>query len=182
MLAAIAAWRDWLVVSGKSATTVEAYVWDVRASALCRLDLRQVSLETRRYVVRDKGGDEIERAFSPATARFLGQWLSIRPAHARPETTTVFCGIGGLKPGTSLTPWGLRAIFRQIGKRAGLAAFSPHDLRRSFARLSHLLGAPSELVRIMGGWKSQAQMKPYTESLGPEDFDPYFPVAGLMGE
>jgi site-specific recombinase XerC len=291
MLAAMAAWRDWLVVSGKSPMTVEAYAWEVgalararpglgpgdftserllgylaqrkasgvgesalrravaafrsffrhalgqkvtpahalpwpkvhkrrqrvldwetalavvsacdtathrgtrdlailllildssiRASALCRLDVRQLSLEKRRYVVIEKGGDEVERGFGPSTAHFVGQWLAIRPAHARPEVTAVFVGLGGLKPGTPLTPWGLRAIFRKIGVQAGLTqGFSPHDLRRSFARLSHLLGAPSELVRIMGGWKSQAQMKPYTESLGPEDFEPYFPVTKLLG-
>jgi len=152
----------------------------IRASALCRLELRKLDLAGRRYVVRDKGGDEIERGFSASTAHFLGQWLALRPAHARPEVTTVFVGLGGLKPGTPLTPWGLRAIFRKIGVQAGLTqGFSPHDLRRSFAKFSHLLGAPSELVRIMGGWKSQAEMKPYTESLGPGDFDPYFPVTRL---
>jgi len=291
MLAAMAVWRDWLVVSGKSATTVEAYTWDVgalaraspglgardfseaqllaylagrraagvgasavkravasfrsffghtlgeaspaaalpypkltkrkqrvldwrsamaalsacdtathrgtrdlailtlmidsslRASALCRLALGQLDLAARRYVVCDKGGDEIERPFSAATARFVANWLAIRPAHARPEVVTVFTGIGGLKPGTPLTPWGLRGIFRKIGKQAGLTkGFSPHDLRRSFARLSHQRGAPPELARIIGGWKSEKEMRPYTESLGPEDYDPYFPVAGLMGE
>ena len=154
----------------------------IRASALCRLDVRQLNLEKRRYTVIEKGGDEVERGFGPSTAHFVGQWLAIRPAHARPEVTAVFVGLGGLKPGTPLTPWGLRAIFRKIGVQAGLTqGFSPHDLRRSFARLSHLLGAPSELVRIMGGWKTQAQMKPYTESLGPDDFEPYFPVSKLLG-
>ena len=80
-----------------------------------------------------------------------------------------------------MTPSGLRVAFRYMGKRAGLAAFSPHDMRRAFATMAHRLGAPSRLVQVAGRWEDLRMVARYTPSLTAEDFDPYSPVRGLLG-
>src|SRR3990172_69811 len=63
MLAAMAVWRDWLVVSRKSAATVEAYVWEVRALARASPELGPADWTTERllaYLARrtEAGGGE----------------------------------------------------------------------------------------------------------------------------
>jgi integrase/recombinase XerD len=150
----------------------------LRASEVCRLTLRDLDCDSRRLVVMIKGGDESVRAFSEYTASCLRQWLAIR--WAAPECDTVFTGVGGNTPGEKLTPSGLKAIFRALAKRAGLAALSPHDLRRSFATLAHKRGAPSRLIQVAGGWDDIRQVETYTATLEASDLDPYSPVTGIM--
>lgn len=152
----------------------------LRAAEVCRLRLEHVDLAERRFSVRVKGGRWAEGVFSPYTASCLAEWIISRSEVARADTPQVFVGIGGLTRGKTLTPSGLRVIFRQLGQRVGFH-FSPHDFRRTFATLSLKGGAPSRLVQIAGRWSSLEQVERYSQGLTAGDFDGYSPVSRVMG-
>lgn len=153
----------------------------LRCSELCRLELSLLDLEHRRLRVIVKGGHQGVGSFDPLTASYLAAWIEARKGLALPETKTVFCSVGGLTPGKPLSAGGLRCIFRQIGRKAGLAdGFSPHDLRRSCATLKTRLGAPTRTVQVGGRWSNLREVETYTQAINLEDFEGYSPVAHLM--
>lgn len=152
----------------------------LRASEVCRLRLEHVDLAERRFSVRIKGGRWAEGVFCAYTSASLAEWIMDRGRIAKRDCAEVFCGIGGGTPGQTMTPSGLRCIFRQVGARAGFH-FSPHDMRRTFATLALKGGASSRLVQVAGRWSSLAQVEHYSASLTAADFDPYSPVAKIMG-
>lgn len=152
----------------------------LRESELCRLRVLDVEMDRRRLVVQVKGGDDGEAVFSTETRSALVEWLVVRGDRAAPE---MFVSVGGKRPGSAVTPSGLRVMFRYMWKRAGLTrGFSPHDMRRAFATMAHRLGAPSRLVQVAGRWEDLRMVERYTASLTAEDFDPYSPVRGLLGK
>jgi len=154
----------------------------LRCSELCRLELSRLDLERRRLRVVVKGGHEGVGSFDPLTASYLAAWISARKGIALPETKTVFCSVGGLTPGKPLTDGGLRCIFRQIGRKAGLAdGFSPHDLRRTAATLKMRLGASSRVIQVGGRWANLAEVETYTQAISLDDFEGFSPVNHLMG-
>jgi len=153
----------------------------LREAELCRLSVAQLDLGTARLTVRVKGGNDGDGIFGPHTVASLASWLAERPAYAAPGVETVFVSIGGDTPGRPLTPSGLRCIFRRIGRMAGLEqGFSPHDLRRSFATMSHKLGAPTRIVQVAGRWSDVQMVERYTSSLSVEDMAPYSPVSHIL--
>jgi integrase/recombinase XerD len=153
----------------------------LREAELCRLRLSEIDLKRGCLTTKVKGGDDGDGVFGPDTASAIESWLRIRPGFAAPGVDAVFVSVGGNTPGMPLTPSGLRVIFRQIGREAGLEKLSPHDLRRSFATLSHRFGAPSRIVQVAGRWHDLAQVEGYTQALEAEDFAPYDPVSRIMG-
>lgn len=150
----------------------------LRASELCRLRVVDVDLESRRLHCVIKGGKESERIFSDETRAMVSAWLSVRVAV--PDCDRVFVGVGGNLKGQGMTPDGLRGVFRAIGKRAGIGAFSPHDLCRSFAMITTARGAPSRVVQVGGGWSSLKLVEVYTRSLELEAIEKYLPMSGMM--
>lgn len=153
----------------------------LRAAEVCGLLLEHLEIPNRRLWVEGKGGKWREAIYSERTAVYLEDWLSIRSRVALPETKTVFCGMGGLNPGSPLTSDGLRSIFRAMGKRAGIAGLSPHVLRRTFATLAIRQGAPSRVVQVAGGWSNLAMVQRYTQAIQPADFDGYFATNVIGG-
>ncbi len=153
----------------------------LRAAEVCRLTLDDVDWPSGRFEVECKGGERRAGKFGPYTANLLRWWLEARPEYAAKNVRTVFVGLGGIKRGTPLTTDGLRAIFRTIGAAAGLAAFSPHDLRRSFAHLALRYGAPTRTLQVAGRWDQLLQVETYTREIGLDDFDAYNPVERLLG-
>jgi len=150
----------------------------LRSSEVCRLDLAHLDLAARTFSVRVKGGRWGEGIISEYTALYLSDWLSVRCAV--PGVDTVFVSLGGNTPGRALTRYGLTVIMRVWGRRVGLAALSPHDLRRTFAVLSTRMGAPARVLQVAGRWTRIEMVERYTRAIEPEDFAGYFPVAGLM--
>lgn len=152
----------------------------LRASEVCRLRLADVDLESRRLHVAVKGGDEGVGVFGATTANAVLGWLAVRPAVARPDAPTLFVSVGGTSPGAPLTRDGLRAIFRRLGKGAGLSGFSPHDMRRAFAVGMIRLGAPEPLAMLAGRWRDRRSFQRYLDDLSADDLAPYSPVEGLL--
>lgn len=151
----------------------------LRASEICRLRCADVDLGARRLVVRVKGGDDGVGVFGIVTANALLGWLADRPAVARAGVDNLFVSVGGLTPGRALCRDGLRAVFRRLGTAAGLAGFSPHDLRRAFCVGMLRRGAPLELVRRAGRWSNFQIMQRYADDLSAADVAGYAVVDGL---
>lgn len=158
----------------------------VRASEVCRLRLNDVDLQRRWFRVVVKGGREKKRRFAPSVAQVLGMWLAARPSVAAPECETVFCSTNpspaGTQRGQTLSPDGLRVIFRRLAQKAGLEnGFSPHDMRRFMATKSVELGAPTRLTQVNGGWERIGQVETYTLAVSLQDFDRFDPIEYLFG-
>ena len=141
----------------------------------------EVSLTERNLDTIVKGGNAGRGRFSEYTAMQLSAWLSARAGVAKPGVPNLFVSVGGLKPGTPLTPRGLRIVLKKIGAAAGLEEFSPHDLRRTFATLAIRFGAPTRVVQVAGRWDNLEMLERYTATLQAEDIDTYLPVTRLMG-
>lgn len=152
----------------------------LRAFEICGLELDKVDVEGQGLKVIVKGGREERGVFSKTTAAYLARWLAVRPYFAAPDTKTFFVSMGGGSLGKPLTTNGLRVVFRYIRKRAGLKAFSPHDMRRTFATMSIRNGAPTRVVQAAGRWNDIAMVERYTAAIQPEDFEPYSPVESLI--
>ena len=152
----------------------------LRAQEVSGLLLKHLEIPKRRLWVEGKGGKWREAVYSERTAVYLEDWLAIRAQITLPDNTTVFCGMGGLKPGSALTKDGLRSVFRAMGKRAGIAGLSPHVMRRTFATLAIRQGASTRLVQVAGGWANIEMVQRYTQDIRPADFDGFF-ATNLIG-
>jgi integrase/recombinase XerD len=153
----------------------------LRASEICRLKVTDLDRERRRLTVLVKGGKLGDGVYTEYTARQVDVWLVSRGRVAVEGVAELFVAVGGLTPGHSLSGSGLRVIFRRLGKAAGLSAFSPHDLRRTFATLTIRNGAPTRLVQLAGRWDDLALLERYTVALEASDIEQYLPVGRLMG-
>ncbi len=153
----------------------------LRSSEVCRLQLAKVDLAKRRLVVIVKGGDEAIGIFSRTTAANIARWLTVRSECAQPGEGALFVNLGtDLYRGRHLTPSGLRIIFRLTGQRLGMAGFSPHDMRRTFATIAIKTGAPTRVVQAAGRWGDVSMVERYTADIAAEDFERYSPVEALM--
>ena len=145
----------------------------LRASEFCRLRLADVDLSTRMLQVIVKGGQWGVGVYSPETAQYLREWIAVRTA--APGVVTLFTST---RTGRPLTRSGLGCIVRKWGNAIGVK-LSPHDLRRSFATLSTIFGAPSRLVQEAGRWESIEMVEHYTRGIDPAAITPYLPVTQL---
>lgn len=152
----------------------------LRNSEVCRARVADMNLEKRRLKVVVKGGDEETAVFSRTTAAHLARWLAIRSAYARPNCETIFITFWGRAVGMAMSAEGLRTLFENIGKRAGLERFTPHDLRRTFATIAIRNGAPTRVVQAAGRWGDVSMVERYTQAIQAEDFDRYSPVEALL--
>lgn len=152
----------------------------LRAAEICSLETRRVDLQERSLWVRIKGGEWSKAVYSAYTASCGMSWLADRERLAHAGVATFYVGVGGLTPGERMTTGGLRALMRRWAVRAGLPALSPHDLRRTMATIAVRLGAPSRVVQAAGRWKSLEMVEHYTQSIEPEDMEPWSPVMGAM--
>ena len=152
----------------------------IRSAEVCRLELKHLSLEDRSFRVKTKGGAFRTKIYSDLTSAILAEWLDIRRDHARPGVGNVFIGIRGTTPGENLTPSGLRTIFRKMGKKAGIEPFSPHVMRRTFATLATIYGAPAVVLQKAGGWSDIGTMSIYTQAVPTRTIESYLPTARLL--
>jgi len=149
----------------------------LRASELCRLRAEDVDLSTRVLRVLAKGGQWRTAIFSPQTAIYIAEWFEVRrPASGVGEA---FLSFHPPTVGTALTRDGLKGICMRWGRRIGIR-LSPHDLRRTFATLSTIFGAPSRVVQVAGGWSDIGMVEHYTRDLRASEIDDYLPVRRLV--
>ena len=165
--------------TGKRGYPMLLLQWDtgIRSGEICGLELADVDIERKRFEVLTKGDEWETKIFSERTADALKQWLRDREDFVTNGTTWLFVSVGGTMPGQELTVNGLRAIYRKMGKQAGLK-LSPHDVRRSFAIAAVINGSPIPILMKQGGWRNLKVFMDYLRRLMPGDFEPYLPTNG----
>ena len=148
----------------------------LRCSELCHLLLADVDLDRRTLQVVVKGGQWGSGIFSHQTALYIESWLSFRkPADG---VGTLFLSFHHQSIGKPLTREGLQGIVKRWGQRIDIK-LSPHDLRRSFATLSTIFGAPSRVVQVAGRWSDIGMVEHYTRDLDADAITPYLPLENL---
>ena len=137
-----------------------AYLSGVRRTELCSLRLDDVQLDPPALRIIGKGGRERLVPLATEAADVIGPWLSVRGTSAGP----VFCPIlrgGSLQIGRALTGEAFRQILRRRTLQVGGKAFSPHDLRRTYAGDLLDLGADLPTVQRLLGHASPSTTSRY---------------------
>lgn len=145
-----------------------------RANEICTLQMPDVDLKALRLTFRQKGGSIHQPIISRGTGATIRKWMKVRK-RMRPEHDALFCALGGRQPGAQLTVSGLRSIMQRLGRRAGIGAFTTHDMRRTYATSGAKRGVSLLLLKVQGGWKSDEMPSRYTRGLTTEDFRPQLP-------
>lgn len=153
----------------------------LRESELCRLQQADTDTDTSRRVLQVivKGGQWKAAIFSEQTAAHIEHWKAYR-AGLSPTGGFLFCStLKGKRLGRGLSPEGLYSIVKQWGIVIGIP-LSPHDLRRSFAVLATLNGAPERVLMEGGRWSNSTMIARYTRTLKLEAMREYLPVSRLQ--
>ncbi|MDM3315962.1 site-specific integrase [Citrobacter sp. Cb220] len=121
----------------------------LRVGELVALDRKDCCPKTQILTVRQgKGRKYRQIAVSPVVARAIQAWLKVKG-----DGNAMFTGIcrSGLVGHKALTPAGVTVILSQLAEVAGLEAFTPHDLRRTFITRLLEQGADINIVRQLAG-------------------------------
>jgi site-specific recombinase XerD len=126
-----------------------AYGAGLRRFELAALKVQDWNLAEHSLQIRHGKGDKTRTAYLGASgARCLGRWLELRPETS--EDSPLFCPVN--KAGKIIDrPMTDQAIYNALEKRrlqAGIKAFSPHDMRRSF--ISDLLDSGADISAVAG--------------------------------
>ncbi len=122
-----------------------AYLSGARRAELVALHVADVDIDPPAIRVVGKGGKQRLVPLSPTVGPLLKAWLTLRGESGGP----LFCRIdrtGNLRLGRTLTGEAIRQILSRRVLSAGLAAISPHDLRRTYA--GDLLDAGADLPAV----------------------------------
>lgn len=124
------------------ALLVMLYAGGLRRQEVSSLDVADYDGETGAVTVRRGKGAKSRIAYIPTAYRdLLKPWLTLRssgPLFVRFNRYGVTAGRLGRK--------GINYLLEEIRARAGVAQFSPHDLRRSFG--THLLDAGADILMV----------------------------------
>jgi site-specific recombinase XerD len=136
------------------------YAGGLRRSEAVSLDLADYQPETGALTVRGGKGrkDRIVYALN-GSADALADWITLRGS----EAGALFCFVnkGDRIVFRRMTDQAVLGIVRKRGEEAGVARFSPHDLRRTF--VSDLLDAGTDIstVKRLAGHASEATTGKY---------------------
>ncbi len=153
----------------------------LRATELVSIRMEHVDMDEGVLFVPCKGGEWEPAAFYEYTQACLCRWLGLREGIAKAGVDTLFVSIGGTRPGTAISRDGLRAIFHRFSKKSAIGQISPHVMRRTFATLALVAGAPTRMVQVSGRWKSIKMVELYSRALVAKQLQKYSPVNWLMG-
>lgn len=153
----------------------------LRVSEVCHIELTHFHPDDLYCDVYIKGGSWDRAIFSEYTRSCILRWLADRSIISIPSCVSLFVSIGGIKPGSSLTRSGLQRIVFYWGKNIDVH-LSPHDLRRTFATLATIAGAPSRLLQKAGHWSDIKMVEHYTKSVEVSAFRNYFPINFIMSD
>lgn len=148
-----------------------------RVGELAKIKVSNIDFENLTIQVTIKGGQWEYGIYSPETAVILDRWMSYRkPAEG---VDHLFIALHHkTNHGKPLTKTGMQALFKRWGIKLGFK-LSPHDARRTFARLSNSNGAPTRTLQEAGRWSDIKQVERYTEGLDPREIIPYLPMSNL---
>lgn len=123
------------------------YGGGLRRAEVAALNLEDFDPETCALTVRHGKGNKARTVYATNGARrALDAWIVARG----PEPGPLFYRArkGGMLQAARLTPQGVLDILARRARAAGVARFSPHDLRRTF--ISALLDAGADLATVRG--------------------------------
>ena len=93
--------------------------------------MADLDVDTGELKVLGKGGKQRLVHLCSGGLQAVIDWLDVRGATEGPLVVPVLKG-GRIQLGRRMTPQALYERLRRLGAAAGVQAFSPHDLRRSF--------------------------------------------------
>ncbi len=136
-----------------SAVLALAYGGGLRRAELVGLDVSDLDLTQGLLRVRGKGDRERRVPLPAGSLTALRDWMSIRGDRPGPLLLPLKPN-GTLVAARRLSDQAIYALLRRMAPRAGVSAFSPHDLRRSF--IGDLLdaGADLSIVQQLAGHAS----------------------------
>lgn len=114
------------------------YACGLRRAEVAALDVADLNTRTGRIVVRGKRGKQRTVYAVGNALKILRTWLSVRSR--APGALFTSRGV------ERLTPQAIYNVLHKRGAEAGLQAFSPHDLRRTF--ISDLLDAGADIATV----------------------------------
>ena len=120
------------------------YAAGLRRDEIVSLDLEHYNGETGELKVRGKGNKERMLYIDNGALDALNDWLSIRGDHNGPMFHPV--NKGGIIQYRRMTDQAIYNLLKHRADKAGIARFSPHDLRRSF--ISELLDRGADVVTV----------------------------------
>ena len=127
----------------------------LRRGELAGLEFSDVAQREGRWAIVDLVGKHgrVRTVPMPSWAKTaLDAWASAADISTGPVLRRVSKG-GRVGPGP-LTPQGVFEAVVAYARQAGLGKITPHDLRRTFAKLAHLGRAPLEQIQISLGHAS----------------------------
>ena len=127
-----------------SALIALLYACGLRRSELVTLNLEDYHRDTGELVVRGKGNRERLVYVNEGAADALADWLDVRGD--APGALFSPVAKGGRMAANRMTDQAVYNALRKRATEAGLKAFSPHDLRRTF--VSDLLDAGADVVTV----------------------------------
>ncbi|MEU8151986.1 tyrosine-type recombinase/integrase [Nonomuraea sp. NPDC048901] len=139
----------------------------MRVGGLCGLRLEDVDLRGRRLKIVLKGGDEHWAPIGDKTATAIDRYLRVRARHARADSEWLWLGIKSIQE-PRLLKGGVQGMLKRRGKQADVKNVHPHRFRSTSAHQQLAVGANSDDVRRVLGWRSEAMLRHYTEELGDE--------------
>lgn len=116
----------------------------LRRAEVVSLDLGDYDAESGALKIRGKGGKERLAWVTNGAARALDDWLAVRGG--APGALFVAVNKGGRVQSERMTSQAIYNLLQKRGDQAGVKAFSPHDLRRSF--ISDLLDAGADITTV----------------------------------
>ena len=115
-----------------------------RREEIVALDYEKFDPETGRLMILGKGNKERLTYIDNGALDALNDWVSIRGSNPGP----LFMPItrGGEIINRRMTNQAIYNLLQKRGKLAGVKAFSPHDLRRTF--ISNMLAAGADIATV----------------------------------
>jgi integrase/recombinase XerD len=122
----------------------EAYFHGTLSSEVAALDIADDEPQTGAIVVRAGKGNKNRRVYAPSgTIAALDAWLEVR---GRDAGALFGRAVRGERVGERLADEGVAVILHDQAAAAGVAPFTPHDMRRTY--ISELLDAGADLATV----------------------------------
>lgn len=120
------------------------YAAGLRRSEVAKLDLSHYDEETGALTIKGGKGGKDRLAYLGTGSEAVADWLTLRGRAAGPLFYPIRKG-GHIDP-RRLTEQSVFDILKKRGREAGVKAFSPHDMRRTF--ISDLLDAGADIATV----------------------------------
>lgn len=146
--------------AGRRDAALLGLLYGMRRSEIVGLDLADYDADTGRLVVRAGKGNKGRTVFlSNGAKAAVDDWIAVRGREAGPLLLPVTkAGVVTLR---RMTDQAVYERVRSMTKRAAIAQFTPHDLRRTFAGDMLDAGADVVLVQALMGHSSVATTAKY---------------------